>query len=98
MFRFEAGSYGDTGLFMPSIACLKSVGNNEWTYYFVLVRSNEVVEEEGQATALAGEDLSAAFNVKDNGGTDDDVAMILKEKGYESVDDYNIVAGGGLPA
>ena len=96
MFRFEAGSYGDDGHFMPSIACMKSDGKGEWSYYFVLVRINEFFEEEGQAIAQAREDLSAGFAVKDVGGSDEDVAMALKELGYESVNDFNIVGGVGM--
>ncbi len=35
-YRFEPGSYGDVGNFMPSLACLKQTQNDEWIYHFVL--------------------------------------------------------------
>lgn len=92
-YRFEAGSYGDVGHYMPSIACYKSAPNGEWSYHFVLVNPKHVVPEESQATAQADDDLSLAFEVKNSGGSDAELAMDLKNKGYVSVDNFNVVRG-----
>jgi hypothetical protein len=90
-YRFEAGSYGDVGSFMPSIACLKLMQSGAWNYHFVLVNPNQVLPEEDQAVIQAGEDLSVAFEEKNKRGMDAAVAMDLKSKGYVSVDDFNVV-------
>lgn len=97
-YRFETGSYGDVGQYMPSIACYKSAPNGAWSYHFVLVNSNHVVPEESQATAQTDDDLSLAFKVKNSGGTDVDLAMNLKNKGYVSVENYKIVRSEGFQA
>jgi len=90
-YRFETGSYGDVGQYMPSISCFKSMPNGEWSYHFVLVKPNHIVPEESQAVDQADDDLSSAFEVKSRGGTDAELAMYLKGKGYISVDNFNIV-------
>jgi len=79
-YRFEEGSYGGKGQYMPSIACHKSAPNGEWSYHFVLVNPNHVVPEESQAALQADEDLTLAFKVKNSGGTDAEMAMDLKKK------------------
>ena len=91
LYRFEAGSYGDTGAFMPSLACLKQMRKDEWKYHFVLVKPESVHFEDGQATAEAENDISEAYKVKDTGGSDVALALALKMKGYLSVDNYSIV-------
>ncbi|MFA7240241.1 MAG: SEC-C metal-binding domain-containing protein [Sulfuricellaceae bacterium] len=93
VYRFEAGSYGDVGRFKPSLACLKSTGNDGWQYHFVLVKPTSVHAKEDHATAEAEKDLSDAFKVKEAQGSDAELAMALREKGYLSVDNFNIVGG-----
>ena len=90
-YRFEAGSYGDVGQYMPSIACYKSAPNGEWSYHFVLANPNHVAPEETQAATQAEDDLSLAFEVKNSGGTDAELAMDLRNKGYVSIENFNIV-------
>lgn len=97
-YRFESGSYGDVGSFMPSIACLKLMQSGEWIYHFVLVNPNQVLPEEDQAVIQAGEDLSVAFELKNERGMDAAVAMDLTSKGYVSVDDFNIVGSSEFQA
>jgi len=97
-YRFESGSYGDVGSFMPSIACLKLMQSGEWIYHFVVVNPNEVFPDENQAVIQAGEDLSVAFELKNRRGMDAAVAMDLKSKGYVSVDDFNVVGSSELQA
>lgn len=57
-FRFEPGSYGAPGGFMPSIACLKQVPPNEWEHHFVIVRPGDLHVEEDIAVAEATQDLA----------------------------------------
>jgi hypothetical protein len=83
---------------MPSLACLKQIRKDEWKYHFVLVKPESVHFEDNQATAEAENDISEAYNVKDTGGSDVELAMILKIKGYFSVDDYNIVSNNKFQA
>ena len=90
-YRFEPGSYGDEGRYLPSIACLASTQGGGWKYHFVLVRPDQVIAEEEQATLRAGEDLAEAFAVKARGGSDAELAMALRSKGYLSVDNFHIV-------
>jgi len=97
-YRFEAGSYGEIGNFMPSIACLKLTQNGDWIYHFVLVNPNQVIPDEDQAVMQANDDLSVAFESKNKNGTDAALAMELKNKGYISVNDFNIVGSSELQA
>jgi len=97
-YRFEAGSYGDVGSYMPSIACLKLMRTGEWIYHFVLVNPNQALPDEDQAVIQAGEDLSVAFKLKNRRDMDAAVAVDLKSKGYVSVDDFNIVGSSEFQA
>ena len=90
-YRFEAGSYGGVGQYMPSIVCYKSAPTGEWSYHFVLVNPNHVGPEELQVAAQADVDLSSAFEVKNSSGTDADLAMNLKSKGYVNAENFNII-------
>ena len=58
IYRFEPGSYGDVGNFMPSLACLKQTQNDEWIYHFVLVKPENIFPVEDQAVAEAENDIS----------------------------------------
>lgn len=98
IYRFEAGSYGDVGNFTPSLACLKLTRKDEWEYHFILVKPESVHSEEDQATIEAENDMSEAYKVKDAGGSDAELAMELRRKGYLSVDDYNIVGSSEIHA
>ena len=91
IYRFEPGSYGDVGAFVPSLACLKRTQSDEWVYHFVLVKPENVFHAEDQAVAEAKNDISEAYKIKHIGGTDAELAMELKQKGYVSVDDFNVV-------
>jgi hypothetical protein len=90
-FRFKAGSYGDVGAFVPSIACLKLVKKNEWDYHFVLVKPHENHLEENQASLQAEKDLEIAFARKHQTGSDYAVAESLKAQGYVNVEGFKIV-------
>lgn len=90
-FRFKSGSYGDTGNFMPSIACLKQERENEWIHHFVLVQPEEGYELEDDASAQAQEDLDTAFKLKFETNSEEKFALSLKSKGYVNVNDFKIV-------
>ena len=98
LYRFEPGSYGDIDRFMPSLACLKQIRKDAWKYHFVLVKPESVYTEEDDATNEAEKDFSEAYAVKEAGGTDADLAMSLKRKGYLNVDNYNVVGNHKLQA
>jgi len=96
-FRFEPGSYGGPGRFVPSIACLKEARPEQWQYHFVLVRPDQVFADEDAASTQARQDLTLAFG---QGGqpASERVAAALKTLGYISLDDFRVVDGRSLPA
>lgn len=91
IFRFEPGSYGGRGGYMPSLANLKSETGDQWSYYFVLVKPESILDDEDAAVAEAHADLDVAFAIKERGGSDADVAMALRGMGYLNVDDFKVV-------
>ena len=90
-YRFESGSYGDVGIFMPSIACLKQVQIDKWTYHFVLVKPENKYPVEDLAVAESEKDLEDAFNVKKDSDSDEVLAVELIKKGYINVENFNVV-------
>ena len=91
-FRFEAGSYGNPGGFVPSIACLEQWQPNKWRYHFVLVRLDVQSEVEAEAVLRATEDLNHTFS-EEGLAAGAQVAASLKALGYVRVDGFNIVKG-----
>ena len=90
-YRFEAGTYGDEGKFLPSIACIKMVGKEE-AYHFMLVKPDKTYEEEDQALTEATKDIDQAFTMfKTSDMSEQQLAAELKDRGYVKVDDFNIV-------
>ena len=85
-FRFEAGSYGSAGAFIPSIACLKRAGDEEH-YHYMLVRPEDPCEGEDQASELAHQDLDTAA---ERVGTATAFATSLRGAGYVRLDDFQI--------
>src|ERR1044071_243354 len=90
-FRFEPGSYGGPGAFMPSIACLKQVRPDNRKYHFVLVRSEHPHAEEDPAIAEATRDLNIAFDSSSQSMDDLAVALSLRKAGYVSVEGFHVV-------
>ncbi len=88
-FKFEPGTYGVPERCMPSIACLKRSPSG-WDYNFVLVKADDPMSED-QALSVATADLEEAFSKKNENGSDESLAMFLKDRGYLSVDDFNVV-------
>ena len=89
-FKFEPGSYGDIGNFMPSIACMKEY-KNDWKYHFVIVKITESFSKEDKAVAVAIKDLNKAFKKRERTGLDITVGEALSSAGYVNVKDYHIV-------
>jgi hypothetical protein len=88
-FRFEAGSYGGPGRgFMPSAICYRLIAPEQWVDHFCLVKPTCQLNNEDEATAAATADLSGAFAVKSQGGSDRDVAEFLRNEGYVKVDGF----------
>jgi hypothetical protein len=90
-FRFEPGTYGGAGRFMPSIACLKQTAPNTWDYHFVLVKPQQMHPQEDTATSEAEKDLQMAFQRKEESGSDYAVAEYLRAQGYVSVTGFQVV-------
>jgi len=91
-FRFEPGSYGGAGSFMPSIACLEQTAPNKWDYYFVLVDPGRICKRKKLAVSQAEEDLEAAFLQKQQSGSDYAVGEHLRDRGYVRVTNFKMVA------
>jgi len=91
-FRFEPGSYGGPGTgYVPSLLCQKRVSEMDWRDHFVLANPTAPHADHQSAVAEAESDLAQAFAPKRNGGTDADLAMHLKAKGYMSITGFKIV-------
>ena len=90
-FRFQSGSYGDVGSFMPSIACQEQIASNKWDYHFVLVKPIVQYQEEDKADSEANRDLATAFHQMEQSGSEYTVAKYLRSQGYVSVTGFNIV-------
>jgi len=88
-FKFEPGSYGDVGNFMPSIACMKQNKDN-WKYHFVLAKITETVANEDEAVVQAIKDLDKAFKKREKTGSDNTVGEVLRNDGYVSINDFHI--------
>ena len=95
-FRFEPGSYGGPdGAFVPSILCQKRMSEIEWRYHFVLANPRAPHHDHDSAAAAAEADLAEAFEAKQDGGTDANLAMSLRSKGYVNVTGFKIIKGEG---
>jgi len=91
-FRFQAASYGGPGRgHVPSVLCQRQVSEDEWQDYFVLANPTVQHEEPDAAITAAGADLEAAFAAKQAGGSDEEVVLSLRAKGYVNIIGFNIV-------
>jgi hypothetical protein len=90
-FRFEPGSYGAPGAFLPSIACLEQWKPDAWRYHFVLVKLDFQYIEEGEAVFRATEDLNQAVQAGGSPALGERLAGCLKGLGYVRVEGFNIV-------
>lgn len=93
-FRYEHGSYGGPGGYMPSILCYKETGPDTWVEHFCLVKPDAIFDEEDSASAVAKKHLEAVRSLMDAGGTPQDFALSLRHEGYKNVTDFRIVGKG----
>ena len=87
-FSFEPGSYGNEGGFIPSIACVQEP---LMKYQFVIVHPEKQYAEKDQAAEQAELDLDEAFKIKESAGTEESLALALKEKGYVNLENFKII-------
>ncbi len=59
----------------------------------MLINPEQRVPVEEMAFQFSSDDLDQAFELKDQGGTDDDVAMALKERGYINNPEFDPTVG-----
>lgn len=90
-FRYEHGSYGGLGGYMPSILCYKEIGPDSWARHFCLVKPDAVFNDEDSAAEVAERHLEEARALMDTGGTIQDFALSLRHEGYKSVSDFRVV-------
>lgn len=89
-FRFEPGSYGDAGHFMPSIACLEQVAVDQWEHAYMLVNPSEAHPAETASANEASRNLDAAFRRAEQAGSEVAVGEYLSGLGYMRVDGFNV--------
>ncbi len=78
---------------MPSSICYAQVGRGEWSEHFCLVNPTCCFEDEVEALKLAEADLDEAFAVKSRTGSDAELALFLKSRGYLKVDGFQRASG-----
>jgi uncharacterized protein YecA (UPF0149 family) len=90
-FRYEHGSYGGAGGYMPSILCYKETGPDSWVEHFCLVKPDAVFDEEDSASETAEKHLAEARALMDAGGNIQDFALSLRHGGYKNVSDFRLI-------
>lgn len=90
-FRFEPGSYGGPGGYVPSLACFRELAPGEKEYRFVLAKPSSIVDSEHEAVTEATADFSEACRVDDATGSTKAMARQLSARGYVLVERFVIV-------
>lgn len=90
-FRYEHGSYGGPGGYMPSILCYQETGPDSWVEHFCLVKPDAIFDQEDSASEAAAKHLAEARAVMDAGGSIQDFALSLRHEGYKSVSDFRVM-------
>ncbi len=94
-FRYEDGSYGVPGGYVPSILCYKETAQDSWVEHFCLVKPDTVFDEEDSASEAAAIHLAEARAVVDVGGSPQDFALSLRHEGYKSMSDFRVIRDRG---
>jgi hypothetical protein len=76
---------------MPSAMCYEQIAPDEWREYFCLVNPEQLVASEDDASEAAEQDLAVAFAIKSRGGSDEELASILRDRGYVSMSEFRTV-------
>ena len=82
-FRYEFGSYGDSGGYIPSIMGYKETGPDTWLEHLCLVKPDAIFDEEVSASEMAERHLAAAQTIMDSGGGPQEFALSLRHEGYK---------------
>jgi hypothetical protein len=90
-FRFEPGSYGGRGRYMPSLACFRESAPGVREYSFVLVNPSDVLDSESDAVGRATADFSKACRVDDATGSIAALGRQLSGFGYVVVENFKVV-------
>ncbi len=90
-FRFEPGSYGGPGGFVPSLACFRESSSGEKEYRFVLANPSHIVDSDREAVAKATADFSEACRVDDATGSFEAMGRQLSGCGYLVVENFKVV-------
>jgi hypothetical protein len=88
--RFEPGSYGGPGAFVPSLACVRDTPQGT-QYQFVLVKLSGVCVSEENAVARANSDFSEACRVHDASSSIEAMGRQLAALDYVLVEDFKVV-------
>lgn len=92
-FRYESGSYGGRGGYMPSIMGYKETGPDSSVVHICLVKPDAIFDEEASASEMAGRHLATAQAIVNSGGSPQEFALSLRHEGYNSVNDFRFVRG-----
>jgi len=90
-FRYESGSYGDPGGYVPSIMGYKESGPDSWVEHLCLIKPDSIFDEEAPASEMAETHLALAREMADSSGGPREFAMSLRHEGYKSVSDFRVV-------
>ena len=90
-FRFEPGSYGGPGGYVPSLACLRESSSGQKHYRFVLANPSHVVDSDREAVARATADFSEASRADDASGSIEAMGRQLAGQGYVIVENFKVV-------
>jgi len=90
-FRYEHGSYGGPGGYMPTILCYRETGPDSWVRHFCLVKPDTIFDDEDSAAETAEKHLEESRALMDTGGSIQDFALSLRYEGYKSVSDFRVV-------
>jgi hypothetical protein len=73
---------------MPSAICYEQIAPGRWSEYFCLVNPTCQVSSEEEASSAAEADLAGAFALRGQGESDQNVAELLRGKGYVRVEGF----------
>ena len=94
-FRFEPGSYGGPGGYVPSLACFSELDSGEKDYRFVLANPSCVLDSEREAVEQAMADFNEACRVDDATRSIEAMGRQLSARGYGVVENFKVIGKDG---
>jgi SEC-C motif len=88
--RFEPGTYGSSGAFVPSLACVRDTTEGT-KYLFVLANPAAVFGAEQYALARAKSDFSEACRIDDATTSIEAMGRQLAGLGYVVVENFKVI-------